>query len=129
MRSWKEERDKHKNTMRHGDEQMKAKLQIVICRKEKQDAEDSRVIFRQSTRFLRRADALRAVVPQQGKMGSIYAVASHGTEQHLPLELLLLLTDPTQPQEQGSCNLLCNTQPVHRAAYYKTITSDFKIQY
>lgn len=51
------------------------------------------------------------------------------SEQHLPLELLLLLADPTQPQEQGSCNLPCNIQLVHRVVYYKTSTSVLKIQY
>lgn len=49
------------------------------------------------------------------------------SEQHLPLELLLL-TDPIQLQVQGSCHLLCNTQSVHRAVYYKMLTTDLKIQ-
>lgn len=57
---------------------MKAKLQTVIHRKGKQDARDSRVTFRQSIGFPRRADAGRAAVPQQGKMGSLCVVASHG---------------------------------------------------
>lgn len=39
MRSGKEEKDKHKNIKRHEDERMKAKLQTVTHREEKQDAE------------------------------------------------------------------------------------------
>lgn len=50
---------------------MEAKLQTVIHRKGKRDA---RVTFRQSIGFPRRADAVRAAVPQQGKMGVYMAL-------------------------------------------------------
>lgn len=58
---------------------MKAKLQTVIHRKMKQDARHSRVTFRQSIEFPRRAYAVRTEAPQQGKMRSVCVVASHGT--------------------------------------------------